>query len=89
MNTIVKQVSGRMLVNNKPETSLIAVRDLEHLFVGPEKDPFSPLEVASMGESGLSRIIQLFIFILSCGPHKYKYLSVLLYHTQVHPARYR
>ena len=79
MNIIVKQVFGRMLVNNK-ETSLIAVRDLEHLFVDPEKDPFSLLEVASMGESGLSHIIQLFIFVLSCGSHKYKHLIVLLPH---------
>jgi hypothetical protein len=84
-NKIVKQGSdGRMLVNNE-ETLLIAVRDLRHLFVDPEKDPFSPFEVEIMGESGLSRIIRLLSSTSegSLAPfyrvgHKHKLLIVLL-----------
>jgi hypothetical protein len=53
-----QQPSERMLVNHN-ETLLIAVRELEHLFVDPPKNPFSPYEVELMGESGLQRIVRL------------------------------
>lgn len=83
--------SGRMLVINE-ETLLIAVRDLRHLFVDPEKDPFSPFEVEITGESGLSRIVRLLSSTSegSLAPfyrvgHKYKHLVVLLPQEAIQP----
>jgi hypothetical protein len=76
----------RMLFNHEEEeTLLIAVRELEHLFVDPPKNPFSTYEVELMGESGLKRIVRL-LSSTSAGAlapfyhvgHKHKRIIVLL-----------
>jgi hypothetical protein len=73
-------------------TLLIAVRELEHLFVDPPKNPFSSYEVEIMGESGLKRIVRL-LSSTSAGAlapfyhvgHKYKRIIVLLPHAAIQP----
>jgi hypothetical protein len=74
-----------LLEINNEGTLLIAVRELEHLFVDPPKNPFSSYEVEIMGESGLKRIVRL-LSSTSAGAlapfyhvgHKYKRIIVLL-----------
>jgi hypothetical protein len=77
--------SRMLLLIDHEGTLLIAVRELEHLFVDPPKNPFSPYEVELMGESGLKRIVRL-LSSTSAGAlapfyhvgHKYKRIIVLL-----------
>jgi hypothetical protein len=87
------QPNGRMLINDhEEETLLIAVRELEHLFVAPLKNPFSSYEVELMGESGLKRIVRL-LSSTSAGAlapfyhvgHKHKRIIVLLPPNAIQP----
>jgi hypothetical protein len=80
------QPSGRMMFQHEETSSLlIAVRELEHLFVAPPKNPFSLYEVELMGESGLQRIVRM-LSSTSAGAlapfyrvgHKHKRIIVLL-----------
>jgi hypothetical protein len=76
---------GRGMLFHHEENLLIAVRELQHLFVDPPKNPFSPYEVELMGESGLQRIVRL-LSSTSAGAlapfyhvgHKHKRIIVLL-----------
>jgi hypothetical protein len=85
-NTRQPQESGHMMFHHEETSSLlIAVRELEHLFVAPPKNPFSPYEVELMGESGLQRIVRM-LSSTSAGAlapfyhvgHKHKRIIVLL-----------
>ncbi len=75
---------GHRLVS-QDDTLVIAVRELEHLFVDPPQNPFSPYEVELTGESGLKRIVR-WLSATSAGAmapyyrigHKHKRLLILL-----------
>ena len=71
---------GSSMVFTKDATCMVVkVRDVKHLFVAPEADPFSAYDYEVMGEAVLIRVCRMLAtkHFLDATPHPFRFLTIL------------